>query len=169
MSGRPHLRKGFSSLFQAPKGSDCTQEPCAFPPLGSDAVHSSEDICVWTYWRRVVIWKWLDCPFCCHIMLLGVSGKKVGPGETGERTRLHVQSILPVGEASHFDFLLWSLRQCCTWQYWIKPLNSSCSCHWPCCDGCLAPLLLTECWQGIAGCFLHASSILPKRQRLSVV
>lgn len=63
---------------------------CVLPAAGSGAVHSSGDTGVWIHPRRVVTWNWLYCPFSCRRTLLGVSIKKVGPGETGGRTRLHL-------------------------------------------------------------------------------
>lgn len=75
------------------------QGPSRFLLLGSEVACSSEDIGVQTCSWRVVIWKWLDCPFCCHITFLEVSSKKLGLGETGERTRLHMRKPPSHGES----------------------------------------------------------------------
>lgn len=81
--------QSLSSVLRAAKDSGCVWGP-VLPAAGSGAVHSSGDTGVWIHPRRVVTWNWLYCPFSCHRTLLEVSIKKVGPGETGGRTRLHL-------------------------------------------------------------------------------
>lgn len=95
--GKPTSKKFFPPHFRHPR-TQGMQGPSTFPPLGSEIVHGSEDISVQTCSWRVVIWKWLDCPFCCHITFLGVSSKKLGLGETGERTRHHMPKPPSHGE-----------------------------------------------------------------------